>query len=153
MIAFSNIARKGKVILPVLFVLLSVKSAYAETVIPNASITLDGNPAEWSGIDPVCTDAQGDDNTAYTGADIKSFKFAQDSNYVYVMADFYDGMPNTALGQADFFPYQFHFTSLDAAGDPSPVHIDDLGIVHDGSKWGINYLSSRAPPQSHLLQK
>lgn len=65
---------KGTVILIGLFLLLSIKYANAAVIIPTASITLDGNPSDWSSIDSVCTDAQGDDNTGYTGADIKSFK-------------------------------------------------------------------------------
>jgi len=48
MASFRISIRSGKVILLVLFVLLSVKTAYAETIIPTASITLDGNPADWS---------------------------------------------------------------------------------------------------------
>lgn len=113
----------------------------ARIIIPFASITLDGNPPEWGSIDPVCIDAQGDDNTAYTGADIKSFKFAQDSNYLYVMADFYDGIPNTALGQADLWAYQFHFAYAGTSGGDLSDYIDSLGVSHDGSQWDINYLS------------
>jgi len=114
-------------------------------IIPIASIVLDGNPSDWSNIDTVYIDAEGDDDTDYTGADIKSFKFAQDSDFVYVMADFYDGVPNEDLGQAEPFAYQFHFTSVNPIGLPEPVHIDNLGVIYDGLKWDIVYLSLVAP--------
>ncbi len=114
-------------------------------VIPIASITLDGNPSDWSNIDTVYIDAGGDDYTDYTGADIKSFKFAQDSDFVYIMADFYDGVPNEDLGQAESFAYQFHFSSINPTGLPEPIHIDDLGVIYNGVEWDITYLSLVAP--------
>jgi len=77
---------------------------------------------------------EGDNYTGYTGADIKSYKFAKDSNYVYVMVDFYDGAPNEALGQREAYAYQFHFAYAPENG------IDDLGVFYDGSKWDIHYL-------------
>lgn len=61
-------------------------------LIPNATITLDGNTADWSSVDLSLNDSQNDYLSAYTGtgADIKSLYIAKDSSNLYVRMDLWD---------------------------------------------------------------
>ena len=55
------------------------------TLIPEASIVIDGNDDDWAGVDAVMTDASGD--AAYGGLDVTSLYLAQDSDALYLRLD------------------------------------------------------------------
>ena len=67
--------------------------------VPVASITVDGQRQDWSGVPPAATDRQGDDPSRFSGADAKALCIAQDVSRatLYVMLDFWDGRPNPDL--------------------------------------------------------
>jgi hypothetical protein len=58
--------------------------------IPNRTITVDGLPGDWVGIDPIVLDVQGD-SICGTGTDIKAVYLAKDSNYLYWRVDTWSG--------------------------------------------------------------
>jgi hypothetical protein len=58
--------------------------------IPTRTITIDGNPNDWSGIPPFMTDASGD-SACETGTDIKSIYLANDDCFLYWRMDTWSG--------------------------------------------------------------
>lgn len=66
--------------------------------IPTATITVDGNTTDWSGISALATDPQGgDSSTSYTGDDIKDIYVAKDSTNLYISMDLWENA-NTNFG-------------------------------------------------------
>ncbi|OGA03760.1 MAG: hypothetical protein A3H35_13370 [Betaproteobacteria bacterium RIFCSPLOWO2_02_FULL_62_17] len=70
--------------------------------IPSATITLDGQATDWSAINALATDVQGDMVAGYTGStlsgsDIKALYAAKDSQYLYLRLDLWDTF-NTQFG-------------------------------------------------------
>jgi len=58
--------------------------------IPVKAITVDGDPLDWNGVDPILRDAQGD-STCGEGSDIKYVFLARDNTYLYWRIDTYSG--------------------------------------------------------------
>ncbi len=65
--------------------------------LPVRLITIDGNPTDWVGIQPVFVDDENDEDpdANFEGTDIRSFYLARDSQYLYMMFMLYDGNPRT----------------------------------------------------------
>jgi len=58
--------------------------------IPIEEISVDGDPSDWNGVNPILTDAQGDSNCG-EGSDIKYVFLAKDNTYLYWRIDTYSG--------------------------------------------------------------
>lgn len=73
------------------------------TTLQKQTITVDEATSDWSGIQPVVTDPQGDDLSLKAvfqdkqGADISAIYLAYDSNNLYMRMDLYDGPANTTF--------------------------------------------------------
>ena len=63
------------------------------TTAGHATITVDGDPADWAGIGAVISDPQGDvpKIAGETGLDAKAVYLAMDANYLYWRIDVWDG--------------------------------------------------------------
>jgi len=59
-------------------------------IIPFRTITVDGISSDWSGINPIVTDAQGD-SICETGTDIRRYYLAKDNTYLYWRVDTWSG--------------------------------------------------------------
>jgi hypothetical protein len=94
------------------------------------AITVDGLATDWAGITPAVQDPSGDDTTGFAGCDIRDIYVAADDTYLYLMADFWDGPPNTTWGELAVPAYAFI--------------LDDNGV---GAYWGygVSYESSPSP--------
>ncbi|MDD5092647.1 MAG: hypothetical protein PHQ23_17245, partial [Candidatus Wallbacteria bacterium] len=55
----------------------------------NATITMDGSKADWSGINPVVEDAEDQDSASYHYSDIKAIYQSEDANYYYALVEYY----------------------------------------------------------------
>ena len=64
------------------------------TEVPKATITIDGDQSDWSGISPLIVDDINDSEADETGTDIKNVYLAKDSCYLFVRFDFKDADPN-----------------------------------------------------------
>lgn len=96
--------------------------------IARRTITVDGNPADWSNILPMKLDAQSDwDNpdVAPSGMDISAVFLAQDSTYLYWRMDVWDGPLSTT---SSFSLY----LSRDIAGGRDVI---GTGYNSDGSSY------------------
>jgi hypothetical protein len=94
--------------------------------IPTRTITIDGLPEDWAGIEPVLVDPQGD-STCGTGTDIKSVFVAQDSEYLYWRMDTWSGTfslsgPSPAI--------EINQTKDLLPGDIEMVILDDSSGMH-----------------------
>jgi len=58
--------------------------------IPIQEISVDGDPSDWNGVNPILSDAQGDSNCG-EGSDIKYVFLAKDNTYLYWRMDTYSG--------------------------------------------------------------
>ena len=65
---------------------------FEEIIIPTATITVDGDPGDWTGIDPLVSDPQGDDSPDYTGDDIRALYAAQDAEHLYLRMDLWENV-------------------------------------------------------------
>ena len=113
---------------------------FAEIVISTATITVDGDPADWSGIDTLVSDPQGDDSPAYTGDDIQALYIAKDSDNLYVRMDLWDSV-NTNFGNGPSPNEGRYVIRIDNDGPFKSMH---LGIAYDqaSSQWSLGYNGS-----------
>lgn len=117
-----------------------------EIEIQTASITVDGDPGDWSGINALATDPQGDDSPSYTGDDIKGLYVAKDSDDLYLRMDLWENA-NTSFGNGpapEAGRYAFSIENNGPYGHMYP------GVAYDDSlsQWslGHNGSSSDVPP-------
>lgn len=86
--------------------------------IPFRTIVIDGNDADWTGIQPIVTDPPGDENPLYAGVpgtDLAAVYMAHDDTYLYFRMTFHDGNPlEEALYVVEF---QQYLTQLHTPGD------------------------------------
>ncbi len=113
--------------------------------IPSATITVDGDAADWSGISPARTDPQGDDSMDYTGDDIKAFYLAQDSENLYLRLDLWENVnPSFANGPA---PNEgaYYFTLYNDGTYPNLSLSVEWDLWQTNSQWclGVTILGSR----------
>jgi hypothetical protein len=90
--------------------------------IPSATITVDGDAGDWSGIDPALTDPQGDDSVSYTGDDIEALYLAQDSENLYLRMDLWENV-NTSF----------------ANGPPPHEGAYEFTLYNDGTYPGLRF--------------
>ena len=63
-----------------------------ELEIPTQNIDVDGDPNDWTGIDALATDPQGDDPINFTGDDIQALYVAQDAENLYIRMDLWENV-------------------------------------------------------------
>jgi hypothetical protein len=80
---------------------------YSWVEAPYTSITVDGNGSDWAALTPVIQDQQGDDTTGSDGADIRDIYAASDGTNLYLMANFWDGPPDSQWALWDPWAYSF----------------------------------------------
>ncbi|MBD1401661.1 hypothetical protein [Pelovirga terrestris] len=68
-----------------------------------ADIIVDGDGSDWDNIEPLVVDKSGDGSSEFTGTDAKSISMAisPDRSTLYIMMDFYDGIPNPIFASGD----------------------------------------------------
>ena len=123
-----------------------VMGAFSETpeileiVISTATITVDGDPTDWSGIDTLVSDPQGDDSPAYTGDDIQALYIVKDSANLYVRMDLWDTV-NTNFGNGPSPSEGRYEIRIDNDGPYNSMH---LGIAYDqaSSQWSLGHNGS-----------
>jgi len=111
----------------------TVDQYYLTVTAPRATLTIDGEPDDWTDIDPVIHDPEGNDPSPYTGCDIKDVYIAIDDTYLYLMGDFWDGPPNEEWGSINPFAYQFHIY----CSEDSPEG-ESVGVCFYGNQWGLS---------------
>lgn len=83
-----------------------------------AAITLDGNPADWTLINPVYMDALHDQSppNGHAGTDVRMVKISRDSQYIYVAFYLHDANP-AADGTVYLAEFQQYFNQYHTPGD------------------------------------
>ncbi|MCU0643397.1 MAG: hypothetical protein MUC94_03975, partial [bacterium] len=118
----------------------SEASEITEIFIATQTITVDGNPADWSGIAALAVDPQGDDLPSIYGDDIKALYIARDANHLYLRMDVWDDVNiNFQNGPP---PYDGKYQiSIDNNG---PYPNMELGIAYDSyaGQWSLGYNNS-----------
>lgn len=115
-------------------------SAMIDLNIPTQTITVDGNPTDWSGITALATDPQGDDSPSFTGDDIKALYISSDADHLFIRMDLWDNV-NTDF-QNSPPPYDGSYSiCIDNNG---PYREMDLGIAYNSnlSQWSLSYNGS-----------
>jgi hypothetical protein len=101
---------------------------------PTAYINPDGNMSDWAGITPMILDQQYDDISIYDGCDIKDVYMALNPSrtMLYMMADFWDGYPNTYWGQQQYSAYHFTINYV------NPDSIAEVDVnYYEAGQWGV----------------
>lgn len=63
--------------------------------IPRRSISIDGSPADWRGLDPIAAETAADDKLVKSpGTNLSKAFLCRDDTYLYWRVDFDDGVPN-----------------------------------------------------------
>ena len=124
-------------------IIMGAFGEYPEIVpinVPTKTVIIDGNPDDWSGINALVTDAQGDDSSSYTGDDIKALYIAKDSNNLYLRMDLWDNA-NTNFGNGPSPNEGVYQIILHNDG---PYNKMQLGIGYDYyfSRWSLGYNGS-----------
>ena len=91
--------------------------------VPRATITIDGNMADWASISPAYVDKANDENpkSNFVGTDLKGVYLARDDEFLYIMFTLYDGNPNEVA--------QYTFEPVSKAGES--------GVQGDYIAWAI----------------
>lgn len=135
----------------------SVQSnAVAILLLADATITLDGAVGDWSGINALAIDPQGDTLAGYTGAplsgsDIKALYAAKDTNNLYLRLDLWDAF-NTQFGNWPNAPYGGSYRFNIASNSPTHASLD-LGVAYgvnpgtpNSGKWSVGYNGAGSIP-------
>ena len=138
------IEEKHKTILIVIFFILCIGQwVYAGLdlgfTIPAGTMTIDGASNDWTGIEPIYNDPQGD-SICGTGTDIRDVYFAQDSTYLYWRMDTWSGTYAYDLPSEGPTVSIRQLTGSPTAGDVEARVFNHNGISgviwqHDGSSW------------------
>ncbi len=103
---------------------------------PYMTITVDGDPAEWSSVLPAVYDPGGDDPSEYDGVDIKELYIARDDINLYMMFNFWDGGPTTEWGGSRTGAYQVYVM-------PDDDESEEIGYIsYYGPEPGFWFLSA-----------
>lgn len=123
-------------------------SEVTEMVIVSRTITIDGNPNDWSGIAAFALDPQGDDYPDINGDDIKALYIARDAYYLFIRMDLWDNV-NTNF-QNSPPPYHGRYSIFVDNNGPYPYM--ELGIAYDGYAllWSLGYNGSSGNVPSGL---
>ena len=102
--------------------------------IPTASITIDGDPADWTGVPTVYTDPQHDQNSpdGHQGTDIKEYRIARDATYIYMAFWLHDANPPED-GTMYFTEFQQYFRQMHTPGDTFVVAMYASG----SARWQV----------------
>jgi len=93
---------------------------------PFATISIDGDPSDWSSFDPAVEDPEGDDPSVYDGVDIKELYIAHDDDYLYMMISFWDGGPTIEWGASRTDAYHLYvMTNDDESEEIAYIYYDD----------------------------
>jgi len=108
--------------------------------IPAAIINVDGDATDWSGINALLTDPQGDDSATYSGDDIKAIYAARDMDNLYIRLDLWDDA-NRNFGNGPS-PREGIYRLLVDNDGPFPEM--QLGIGYDdfNYEWSLGYNGS-----------
>jgi len=93
-------------------------------------ISIDGSFADWAGVLPAATDAEGD---SAAGFDLKEIYVANDAEYLYFMVKIYPSSTNT-----DYSKFHHHFF-IDSDNDPSTGFAGAEMAVEDGWAFSQRY--------------
>jgi len=110
-----------------------------EMEISKASISIDGNFDDWSGVTSFVSDPSGDDDSSTTGDDIKAVYFAKDDNNIFIRMDLWDNL-NTNFGNApppNDGRYSFFVKNIDFG----------IGYNPSSGKWEIGVNGSGGPTE------
>lgn len=86
---------------------------YTNIQVPFASITVDGQTSDWSGIQPAVTDPVGDAKGGPAGSDLTALYLARDSANAYVRIDVANGPPDSTVA----YKISFYTNCVFCAGD------------------------------------
>ncbi|MCD6318663.1 carboxypeptidase regulatory-like domain-containing protein, partial [Candidatus Aerophobetes bacterium] len=101
------------------------------TVPSVASITVDGDPNDWKGINPVVSDPQGDSSGKKSGTDVKAIYVAKDDTYLYFMMSLWDGPTNS-----DKVEYRYKF-DIDKNGIFNEKDIEIAASPNPSLPWHL----------------
>ncbi|HUE73101.1 MAG TPA: hypothetical protein VMP01_19610 [Pirellulaceae bacterium] len=116
---------------------------------PQASITLDAEVGDWTGVEPLAVDAQGDDSPLFTGDDLRAVYVAQSSTDVFVRVDLWEDVNrNFRNGYAEEGKDGRYNLRL-GIPPPGPFAELSVGIAFDGEVWSVghNGANSNAPAE------
>ena len=117
----------------------SLQSTTPGLVIPTATITVDGDAADWTGISPLVNDPQNDAVayfSAYSGSDIKAIYAAKDDTNLYVRVDLW-GNANTDFGNWPNAPYEGDYRLWIESNSLSYPTLYLSWAYHTGDQWSI----------------
>jgi hypothetical protein len=105
---------------------------------PSASITLDAQVGDWSGVEPFASDPRGDDSPDFTGDDIRALYVGQASGDLFVRIDLWEDV-NTNFGNGppdeEYGRYEIDILVAGAPDDMS------IGIAYDKDRgeWSVGH--------------
>ncbi len=113
---------------------------FVQIDIPTKTIIVDGNPDDWTGINPLVTDEQGDDSPIYNGDDIKALYIAKDADNLYLRMDLWENV-NTSFGNG---PSPNEGAYQISVYNDGPYDRMQLGVGYDQSlsQWDLGYNGS-----------
>lgn len=103
---------------------------------PHATITVDGDPSDWTLFEPAVEDPEGDDPSDFSGVDIKELYVANDDSKLYVMCSFWDGGPSVEWGGSRTGAYQVYVMP---DGDDFP----EIALIsfYEDSFWSLTSIN------------
>lgn len=125
-------------------------------IVPERTITIDGNISDWSGIVPIVADPSGDETPSvdFVGTDLNGVYVAYDDTYLYLLITLHDGPPKTDYHtqygvQFDLSPNETdtpgdHLTKAGFSGGNwySGIHIRCFSISQDSASYPSNYVGA-----------
>ena len=125
---------------------LSVDPDQDDCLLPafsDASITLDGQVGDWSGVEPLALDPQGDDSPQFTGDDLRAVYVAQTSQDLFVRVDLWEDV-NTNFGNGPVDEENGRYDIvLDNVG-PFPVIHVGIAFDIDRGEWSVGHNGSNS---------
>jgi formylglycine-generating enzyme required for sulfatase activity/serine/threonine protein kinase len=92
-------------------------------------IVIDGDPQDWTGIEPIMTDPEGDSTKNVQGSDLKSLYAFKDNNFLYLMVEVYDN-PNATKERV-----QYVFEITENVNSPILKWDYEIGSDAQGNTW------------------
>ena len=115
--------------------------------IPSATITVDGDPGDWSSIDPALIDPEGDDSVSYTGDDIKALYLAQDSDNLYLRMDLWENVNTNFANGPPPNEGAYYFTLYNDGTYPD-LHLSvGFDFWQTNSQWCLGCNDSGVPEE------
>lgn len=113
-----------------------------QVTVPTRTITVDGDPGDWDGINPVATYPRNIADHTYTGDDIMSLYIAQDTDNLYLRMDLWDNVNTNFWNYPPPNNGRYAF-SIDGIQN-APYGNLYLGIAYDAthSQWSLGFNGS-----------